>query len=323
MSNPLVSIIIPTYNRAHLIGETLDSVLAQTYTNWECIVVNDGSTDDTAKLLAAYCKKDERFQYHQRPTNRPKGANACRNYGFEVSKGEYVNWFDDDDVMHHNKLLIQVKALEGSDYNFSVCQTLIFENSVENIIGLRSKNIHSNDILYDYITQKISWLTQAPLWKKSFLHSFDYLFDEELQAAQEWEFHCRVLAYCKDYNVINEPLVYIRQHSESISYNGDVALRELNYYKSREKVYLLIKSINVSNNVRNYMDDYFFNYFKQFIFNRNIKKAFYALVHHILPNKEIPMEYRMKMIVAFLSFAIFNRGEILFKGSRYNKRNAK
>ena len=77
---PLVSIIIPTYNRAHLIAETLDSIIAQTYTNWECIVVDDGSTDPTDELMETYCKKDSRFQYYHRPKNRPKGANACRNY---------------------------------------------------------------------------------------------------------------------------------------------------------------------------------------------------------------------------------------------------
>ena len=99
MQPPIVSIIIPTYNRAHLISETLDSILTQTYTHWECIVVDDGSDDSTAELLAGYCKKDARFQYHQRPNDRPKGANACRNYGFELCKGEYINWFDSDDLM--------------------------------------------------------------------------------------------------------------------------------------------------------------------------------------------------------------------------------
>jgi len=54
--------------------------LAQTYTNWECIVVDDGSTDATPSILKMYCEKDSRFQYHQRPINKPKGANICRNY---------------------------------------------------------------------------------------------------------------------------------------------------------------------------------------------------------------------------------------------------
>src|SRR5690606_30981203 len=99
MSGPLVSIIIPTFNRAHLIGETLDSVIAQTYQNWECIVVDDGSTDDTAKVMEAYTAKDSRIQYHHRPPEHKPGGNGARNYGFKMSRGEYVNWFDSDDIM--------------------------------------------------------------------------------------------------------------------------------------------------------------------------------------------------------------------------------
>ena len=96
----LVSIIMPTYNRAHLIGQTLDSVLAQTYPNWECIIVDDWSTDTSDEVVGEYVKKDSRFQYYQRPKDRKKGPNSCRNYGLELSKGEFVKWFDSDDIMH-------------------------------------------------------------------------------------------------------------------------------------------------------------------------------------------------------------------------------
>jgi len=130
MNSPLVSIIIPTYNRAHLIGETLDSVLAQTYTNWECIVVDDGSADGTDKLLATYCEKDARFQYHNRPSNRLKGANACRNIGFELSKGEYVNWLDSDDIWSRNKIEEQIKILIVSDSDIVTCKWGRFEKDV-------------------------------------------------------------------------------------------------------------------------------------------------------------------------------------------------
>ncbi len=81
---PLVSIIIPTYNRAHLIGETLDSVLAQTYTNWECIVVDDGSTDATDELMAKYCAKDARIRYYHRPDLHLSGGNGARLMDLEA-----------------------------------------------------------------------------------------------------------------------------------------------------------------------------------------------------------------------------------------------
>ncbi|WP_290476107.1 MULTISPECIES: glycosyltransferase family 2 protein [unclassified Leeuwenhoekiella] len=111
---PLVSIIIPTYNRSHLINETLESVLAQTYKNWECIVVDDGSIDDTEEVVKNYIEKDSRFKFYNRPSNRPKGANTCRNYGFELSKGAYIQWLDSDDLISEKKLEAQVSLLEES-----------------------------------------------------------------------------------------------------------------------------------------------------------------------------------------------------------------
>ena len=85
-----VSIIIPTYNRCHLIGQTLDSIISQSYKNWECIVVDDGSTDYTDELIEFYCRKDFRIRYFRRPKNRLKGANACRNYGWSKSSGRVI-----------------------------------------------------------------------------------------------------------------------------------------------------------------------------------------------------------------------------------------
>ena len=117
MDEPLVSIIIPTYNRAHLIGETLDSIIAQTYTNWECIVVDDGSSDDTVEVLDTYCIKDSRIKYYQRPDEYLPGGNGARNYGFKLSNGEYVNWFDSDDIMATDFLSEKVKIfIQNSDY---------------------------------------------------------------------------------------------------------------------------------------------------------------------------------------------------------------
>ena len=100
----LVSVIIPTYNRSHLLDETLVSLLNQTYQNWECIVVDDDSTDTTTAVLQKYIAKDNRFQYHHRPKDRLRGGNAARNYGFEISKGKYIQWFDSDDIMLPEKL---------------------------------------------------------------------------------------------------------------------------------------------------------------------------------------------------------------------------
>jgi glycosyltransferase involved in cell wall biosynthesis len=123
MKQPLISIIIPTYNRAHLISETLDSILVQTYTNWECIVVDDGSTDNTQEIINSYIKKDCRFQYFQRSAKSLKGASSCRNIGFEKSKGNYIQYLDSDDLISENKLNEQITVLsEASDYSIATCK---------------------------------------------------------------------------------------------------------------------------------------------------------------------------------------------------------
>jgi glycosyltransferase involved in cell wall biosynthesis len=90
MSTPLVSIIIPTFNRASIINDTLDSILDQTYSNWECLVVDDGSTDETKKVIHNYALKDPRISALERPPEKSKGANSCRNYGLSLAKGDYV-----------------------------------------------------------------------------------------------------------------------------------------------------------------------------------------------------------------------------------------
>lgn len=109
----MVSIIIPTFNRAHLLGETLDSVIAQTYRNWECIVVDDDSSDYTQELTEFYCEKDSRIKFYPRPKNRRKGANTCRNYGFELSRGKYINWLDSDDLLSRKKIEKQLEIIEN------------------------------------------------------------------------------------------------------------------------------------------------------------------------------------------------------------------
>lgn len=273
---PLVSIIIPTYNRAHLIGETLDSVLAQTYQNWECIVVDDGSTDNTDDVLKAYSNTDARIKYYKRPDTYKPGGNGARNYGFEVSKGKYVNWFDSDDLMHSEKLITQVDALEKTNFNFSICQTIIFEGNLENILGYRNNNIYSTNALIDFMSKKIVFLTQAPVFKKQFLERHSLKFEEELLAGQEWEFLCRVLFYSSDYHYTDDSLVYFRKHNDSISFDVSLKSKRLwNYYLARKKVkfFLNENGFTFSEDLQKYYKNFFEILFISFLGLKDRSKA--------------------------------------------------
>lgn len=218
MENPLVSIIIPVFNRKNLIIETLDSILVQTFTQWECIIVDDHSTDSTLRKVEEYCQRDNRFKLLVRPSNRPKGANSCRNFGFEYSLGLFINYFDSDDLMMPDKLEKQITIMQNSKYPFTVCQTLVFEKEKTNIIGLKKENIYSDDFFNDFVKDKIKWLTQAPLFRKSFLENNNLKFDETLSKAQERDFFIAILAITVNYHHDDTPLVLFRKHPDSISF---------------------------------------------------------------------------------------------------------
>jgi glycosyltransferase involved in cell wall biosynthesis len=109
MHRPLVSIIIPTYNRAYILGPTLDSVLAQTYENYEALVIDDGSTDNTAQLVADYSRLNPRIKYFRQDN---AGVSAARNHGMGLAQGDYLAFLDSDDIWKPWKLALQVDLLE-------------------------------------------------------------------------------------------------------------------------------------------------------------------------------------------------------------------
>ncbi len=91
--NPLISVIIPTYNRANFLGEAIESVLSQTYKNLEVIIIDDGSTDDTRQLIEKYTDKRIIYLYQEHG-----GTSAARNKGIQEAKGEYIAFLDSDDI---------------------------------------------------------------------------------------------------------------------------------------------------------------------------------------------------------------------------------
>lgn len=213
---PLVSIIIPTFNRAHLIGETLDSVLSQTYTNWECIVVDDGSTDGTDTLLATYTAKDSRFQYHKRPEMHLPGGNGARNYGFQVSKGEYIQWFDSDDVMCVNLLEEQLQSLVSNNTLISICLLERFNADLTELKKSAKKHALKYSVYCDFILRIFKANLQTTFFKRDLVKK--YTFDEYLKKSQEVAFLQRIFReHEANIYLSNAVLVKIRRHDGSIT----------------------------------------------------------------------------------------------------------
>lgn len=117
MKDKLVSIITPTYNCGSFISETIESVLAQTYANWEMIIVDDCSTDDTKGLVKKYSDRDNRIKYHCLEKN--SGAAVARNRALELAKGRWIAFLDSDDLWNEDKLEKQLKFMTDNDISFS------------------------------------------------------------------------------------------------------------------------------------------------------------------------------------------------------------
>ena len=140
MTKPLVSIIIANYNRADLIEETLDSIKNQSYPLFECIIVDDGSTDDSVNVIQNWIQRDNRFQFFSRPKSIRKGANACRNWGFkEKSEGNLIKFFDSDDIMLKDHIKISVDLIVERKLNFVVVDCQNFDEN-----GLRERPYETN-----------------------------------------------------------------------------------------------------------------------------------------------------------------------------------
>lgn len=242
---PLVSIVIPTYNRAHLIGETLDGVLSQTYKNWECLIVDDGSSDGTFELLQTYCNADNRFKYLRRPENKKKGANSCRNEGFRLSKGEYIQWFDDDDIMLPEFITLKINSF-NSCTKFVICNGFYADANLNKLV-ITKMDCDTN--LFEGI---IFWSNQVMnpsiIFKKSFLTN-KTLFLEELAKSQEFEFFSRLFFNInqEDYVIIKEPLFLYRQHHTSKSTLGKKYIKSFKKAEAYIDLNNLERSIQIKN----------------------------------------------------------------------------
>lgn len=134
----LVSIVMPTYNCAKYIEESIISVINQTYTNWELIIVDDCSTDNTEELVKKYCKKDNRIKYSKLDFN--SGAAIARNKGIEQARGKYIAFLDSDDLWLEEKLEKQISFMEKNKYNFTCTNYMqIDEKGQENGVIIKSK----------------------------------------------------------------------------------------------------------------------------------------------------------------------------------------
>lgn len=213
--NPKVTIITATYNRAHFIEETLLSIQNQTFLNWECLIIDDGGSDNTQRVIASFLRNDNRFQFFERPEKYKKGLPGCRNYGLDLARADFVIFFDDDDIVHPDLLKISLDLIDNKKVDFCHFQ----KQSFERILPVFEKNdttfqqILNQTKMFEVITQKIGLASCTVLWNKT---CFDKIrFNENLLYAEEWECYSKIISEGFEGVIIQNVLYFNRKHPNS------------------------------------------------------------------------------------------------------------
>lgn len=156
MHQPLISIIIPCYNQAHFMDECLESVFFQSYQNWECIMVNDQSLDNTEEVALKWTQKDKRFKYIKKQNG---GLSSTRNAGIKVAQGVWILPLDSDDYISHNYLELAANEFK-KDYTVIYCRAQKFgiKNEEFNLGAYSYKELlKKNQIFCSAFFRKITW----------------------------------------------------------------------------------------------------------------------------------------------------------------------
>lgn len=191
-NNELISIIIPVFNVETYLRKCLDSIIGQTYGNFEAILINDGSTDKSLEICQEYSKRDGRFVVFSQAN---EGVSAARNKGLSVARGNYITFVDSDDSIHSDYLQILYNNIKIEDADMSLCT---WSRSDKNEpIGDESINIwNQEETFYKYFKfHEIDGNVYAKLYKKECMKNIT--FDEKLKIGEDQIFVIQILEQCK------------------------------------------------------------------------------------------------------------------------------
>lgn len=199
---PLISVVVPCYNQAQYLNECLQSVLEQTYQNWECIIVNDGSPDNTEEVVKKWTEKDARFKYLKKENG---GLSSARNVGIKAAKGEWILPLDADDKIGDRYLELAQQEFEDADLVYAKSSFFGNLNKAWNIQYSGYKNLLiSNSIYCSAFYRKTDCLTIGG-------------YDENLKAGREdWEFYIRLLSENSKVKFLDYEGFWYRRKEESM-----------------------------------------------------------------------------------------------------------
>lgn len=219
---PSVSVIVPIYNASTFLVKCLSSLREQTFTNWECLLINDGSTDDSENICKEYCAVDQRFYLY---TKQNEGPSAARNYGIERSKGKYIYFLDSDDYLENDLLLSLYSEMENG---FDMVSCNYIREDVNGCV-LRYSNFPSIQYVFSTIEDKCSFLCKkltnyqcgTELWNRLFrrdvISEFNIRFNSRSIMGEDMFFIIMYVLVTKKYLVIKAPSYHYVKHENALT----------------------------------------------------------------------------------------------------------
>jgi len=220
MRQNLISIIIPVFNSEKYVRETLESVVSQTISNWECIIVDDGSTDSSKRIAQEYTFKYDQFKYFYQPNS---GPSAARNFGLEKSSGQYIQFLDSDDILMPQRLELMMKLSVDIQEN-----VILYSNFLcgENLNIYNTQPFHrpvniGRDITFDDMYRGFGldflFIPSCLFFNIRSLNGIKW--NETLKHSEDWDYYLTILKKNYLFRYVDLPLVIYRDTEGSLSKN--------------------------------------------------------------------------------------------------------
>jgi len=227
--NKLVSVIVPCYNQAQYLADSLGSILAQTHPNWECIIVNDGSSDDTEAVAREWLLKDTRFKYIRKDNG---GLSSARNAGLRVIRGGYLQFLDADDIIHPDKFALQINALANTKENalsissyFSSTEMDLTHPYPSRFLSPRFK---TSNFLHELITDwevQLSIPIHCFLFKSTIFKNNNIFFNEQLPNHEDWDCWINIFKLKPEVRYVDLVLATYRIRESAMCFDKDRMLQ--------------------------------------------------------------------------------------------------
>jgi len=226
--NPKVSIIVPVYNAEKHLSECLDSIVNQSLTDIEIIIINDGSEDRSKPIILEYASKDARILFID---SQNEGVSSARNKGIEIATGKYIGFLDADDYLDLKMFETLFTIVEKENASLAICDALIVDEKLkfEKRLKLNNESVLVSDkatLVLDFLSFKYDYANWNKIYSSKIIRDYNLKFDNRLSIWEDLLFNLQFIIFANKIVTLNEGLYYYRRHHASVMAGNKVVIGE-------------------------------------------------------------------------------------------------